>query len=472
MLPGAWIARLGGLDNIERLLDAAQGEVDWRGVVIAAKAIEMGTSASATFVERLANSFDQRLAVAVARSRAELKVLGFRSKASFRLDDGAMLAASIVRRRRRLWFDGVAATISLGTYCALDDLWASATSNADFLFARGRGAPVAGPVVEFADDHEGRFQDYGPGLRLERDDVLPLFTARAPLSPSRLALAAALSELSVDWILAHETAHELLGHFEHLKAQGAALLAFADGTDAFGVGVSSHAADDAQALEMQADWLATVILVSRLVRARADEAYPLALYTQMRAAEQAPGPETHSAIVRFRIALAAALGAAMILELTPQGGDDAHPVPSVRVLNILVCAHDLFELVALEGHPDADRVELRETLAEIVTEAVLDLDLMARATGLEAPAYRIGAAADLARGAPRLAADALMIVSREAGIGGQLSTPAGADYGRLRARSLELWSGLDRRRLGAMARVDPFGEDLDPGDLVVAEGGR
>lgn len=465
-LPEAWTARLGGRDNVARLLAVAEGETDWRNTEISAWTVEMGPGAAASFVEQLGDSFDSRLAVAVARSRAELKVLGFKSQASFRLDDGGMLAASIVRRRRRLWFASVSATISQGTYCALDDLWASATCNADFLFARGHGLPTAWPVVEFAGDDAGRFRDYGPGLRLERADVLPFFTARAPLSPSRLGLAAVLSELSVDWILAHETAHELLGHFEHLQDNGAVRLAFADGVDVFGIGQSSQAIDDAQALEMQADWLATVILVSRLVRAGADQRFPLDLYGKLRTAEQASGPDPRSAIVRFRIALAAALGAAMILELSPQGLDDDHPVPSIRVLNILVCAHDLFELIALEGRPDADRAELRETLAEVVTEVVLDLDLMARATGLEAPAYRIGGAADLQPGAHRLAADALMIVSREPGVGGQLATPAGVDYGRLRARTFELWTALDRRRLGAMAAADPFGEDLEPDDLI------
>jgi hypothetical protein len=137
------------------------------------------------------------------------------------------------------------------------------------------------------------------------------------------------------------------------------------------------------------------------------------------------------------------------------------------VLNILVCAHDLFEQVAMEGHPDADQGAVRERLSDIITAAALDLDLMARMAGLSAPAYRIGGPQDLVRGAPRLASDALMILSREAGIGGALATPAGREYGRLRGRSLTLWSDLDRRRLGRMAQADPFAETLSAGDLQI-----
>jgi hypothetical protein len=464
-LPEAWLLRLGGLENIQRLLSKASDIYDQRRPIVCAPVSPALSDDPLRFVEQLTTSFDVRLAGALVRLKSDLRVLTFRSNAGFRLDDRSSLTASVTARPRFLRRPAIDGIISQGAYCAIDDIWATATCEPGFLSATGC---EAFPTMTFATPLQGRYFDYGGAFSSMSLDVLGLFTARAPLAPDRLALAAVLSEISIRWVLAHELAHELLGHFEYLRSCGANRLSFTDSPlePTFSLAAPARPSwQDTQALEMQADWLATNITMMGLAVPDSIEAWPLVMWHRV-SDSKGGSLDVTNPFVRLRVGLVAALGSVLALEFAPNRPSGvSHPQPSARVLNILVGGHDVYELLMLENG-FSDHVSLRKCLASAIVETASDLDILSRAAELPAPAYLIGSLDDLLPGGTSLASDALTVIARQPVAGGRLVTPSGQNYAELRTRAINIWSRLDRWRMGSMADANPFDEDLTENDRL------
>jgi hypothetical protein len=281
--------------------------------------------------------------------------LSFRSDTTLAPKDTMILAAAIGRSRAAEAGEGsppAKGYISFGTVLALDDMAGTLAAETNFLRVRD-GSPITAwvPVADLGIEFAGRYFDYRKAARLGSSQIFGYLSRRLPLLVCRIGLLASISELALMWIAAHEAAHAALGHFSAVRQFGLRSLKLGDGAASPRTPpLSRRDYEGLQCLEMQADWLA---LAALLVWAYSDSAaanYPFVAQSTLRDidtdSDRTGALDPRIRRDRLRIVLLAAIAALMTLERRAVAGRMAgstHPIPSSRILNLVVCAHTVTE---------------------------------------------------------------------------------------------------------------------------------
>jgi len=409
-------------------------------------------------LERLELEYRALLASLVKEDRRIERAIGVELSRDVRFSPSREVGAAAT-----LIGDGIRIELQFGTFLAIDDALLTACAAPGFGVT---AVPEAGATPHYAIATVGpetseRYFDYRPTQALATDQLGPSLTNVMPLDVARLAHVDLLIGMALQWVLLHEHAHDLLGHLGWRDAR----LGLAGRKIDESACTAEGQDDESFCLELQADALATHLLIPHIMTRTGRNNRRVADY--LRAMRARSNPSSGQAVnfssprERFRLALLAAGIAPLIFELRRErrpGTNGTHPPPAVRLLNIFLSALDAWGntidgrmiLPTKSDRFDIDR--LRPALSAAV-QTFVDLELLARVIRLQSPLY-LSEALDV-ESAPRADPEPLSPLARdflelafEGARRARFRTPAARSYRKLRTKAASYHA-----KLGPYARI-------------------
>lgn len=294
-------------------------------------------------------------------------------------------------------------SISFGLCLALDDALLGSFSRLGFLASEevAEGKATGLHVLIAGEDASWRYHDYRSLRDAPTHSLAAFLTRSMPVDISRLAQQDLMMSFALRWVVMHEQAHWMLGHFGWMNERGLIpsgkvdeiMMTAADP-------VTGKIADHSYIFEMQADALATQILIFLGLSRSMDQDPSLMSYRQATSgnasgeAKWALGLDERMPL--FRALLLSAIASSLLFELRRQTvavGSITHPPPAARILNICMTAILTFgDIARVESgdHSDSEtyELELLRPAIDATVFALHEVDIIARALNIESPMYR------------------------------------------------------------------------------------
>lgn len=406
---------------------------------------------------------------------------------SFRPDDDELeqaLEVPLVRKIRIApdrsanaavcWLDDDSQRIDLnvGLGLAIEDAVLSACCARGFATAREAASdlPPAFPMLLVGAEGSFRYHDYTIPWHRRRRRQRSLFVRQLPVDPARMAIADLLTALSFRWVMLHEQAHWLAGHLDYLRVSRRVRSLALSETRLAATGVLGPFESLDHCMELQADSLATQLLLTFgladdwLERSPHAKAYTDRM-DRCDPDRRSASPDFRERLPRLRMMLLAAGIGCLLFEvrrqhLAPRPRPRSHPSPSARLINVFATALSTYgDIAYFEAdeyvHDDTYSVQrLRPALIEM-TNVLVDLQIFAGVVGLRDENFlaairqpQPGASPSLAAMSP-LASDVFRLLSASSG-GTAYNTPGALEFEALGPAGRELWTALaPYSRMGA-----------------------
>lgn len=374
------------------------------------------------------------------------------------LDDDRRLGARIE------WPTGeLRIKLSLGLCLAIDDaLLMMLCVLGFFRFRPGPEDRVPGQAIAHCGETTPtRYVDYSATYDLDDGSIAAALTSSMPLDPLRLVQGETLLTFALAWIALHEQAHDQLGHVAWMRS-GDRTNRVELGEAKFFEGSSEAERNDSFCLELQADALATQMFFTHgMSEAMAAHAW-IARYQsgiqEYACGRNAWAPDLATREGRFHAMLLAACVGVLLFEMRRERlrqPSVSHPPPATRILGILVCAVSAwadvaeFEQGLTSMGENEYPLDILRPAAKIANTVLLELDLGARAIGLQSSQYRSrffgseGEGSDTRDRFSPIADDFYRLLAgteNEA----TMMTEAGKTYVSLLARSKSLYDEIDK----------------------------